>query len=159
MGGVSADMPNVDFEYSLALAAASDLSQLGGLVNDKAYAWHTEAVKAQDGWVGGHSDHFNANLGTAGTDAETITTHLGHLASLFAEQWANARGEQDRINHARWAQAQEDDDGWIENNVVEIVYDEDPGEPPPNPEPPEPPDYAPTRDPIHPEYENSGESV
>jgi hypothetical protein len=153
MGDPRATAQNINFQFGLARAAARDLSTLAGVVNDKAYAWQTEAGKALEGWEGGHRDHFSGNLATAGTDAETITTHLAHLATKFAEQWARAWGEQDRINHARWAQAQRDDDGWLEDNVVELVYDEDTGEPPGDPPTPQPSAYERTRAPIHPEHE------
>ncbi|MGH9209957.1 MAG: hypothetical protein ACRD2C_04675 [Acidimicrobiales bacterium] len=161
MGDPRASAANIDFEYDLALSAARDLSSLASVVNDKSYAWQTEAGKALNvagdtPWEGGKSDHFNSNLSTATTDGETISSHLGHLATTFAEQWARARGEQDRINHARWAQAQRDDDGWFENNVTELVYDEDTGPPPEDPDPPSASNnWEPTREPIHPEYEDS----
>ena len=75
------------------------------------------------------------------------------MANLFATKWAEARGEQDRINFARWVQAEKDNDGWLEN-TVDFFYEEDHGEPPGNPPVPSAPGYWPTRDPIHPEFEN-----
>jgi hypothetical protein len=162
MGDPRANMPNVRFQYGHALAAARELSHLASVINDKAYAWQQEASRALNmadsdpvrRWVGGHSDTFQANLATAGGDAETISANLADLAARFADQWAKAWGEQDRINHARWAQAEKDDDGWFEDHVVELVYDEDTGPPPEDPETPSARNsYQPTRGPIHYEHE------
>ena len=80
---------------------------------------------------------------------------LRSLADLFAAKWAEARGEQNRINWARWVQAEKDDDNWRRTAGV--------GgrrgrlrRAPPNPRP-EGPDYAETSAGppvvIHPEHE------
>ena len=86
------------------------------------------------------------------TDTERV------LADLFAEKWAEARGEQNRINWARWVQAEKDDDSWIEDGYEWVAGEDDYGEPPPNPPAPSPPDYSATSAPgqpvvIHPEFE------
>jgi hypothetical protein len=159
MGGYSANSANVNFAFELALETARDLYTLSGVVEEKHGAWATEAGKAQDGWLGGHRDTFDHNLSTAGTDAGNIKEGLRTLANLFASKWAEARGEQDRINWARWVQAEKDDDNYLEDGVEWIAGEDDYGEPPPNPDTPVSPDYAPTRDPIHPEFENQGASV
>jgi hypothetical protein len=91
---------------------------------------------------------------TEGTDASTISGGLVTLANLFATKWAEARGEQDRINFARYVQHEKDDDGWGENAVEFFSGEDDYGEPPGNPPVPSAPDYAETREPIHPEFEN-----
>ena len=76
------------------------------------------------------------------------------MANTFAAEWADARGEQDRINHARYVQHEKDNDSWAEDGVEWVVGEDDYGEPPANPSVPQPPDYEPTREPIHPEFES-----
>jgi hypothetical protein len=154
MGGYSASSSNVNFAFDLALQAARDLHELSGVFTSKQQARSTEADKATDEWVGGHRDTFNSKMSTEGTDADTISGGLVRLANLFATKWAEARGEQDRINFARYVQHEKDDDGWGENTVEFFAGEDDYGEPPANPPTPEAPGYAATREPIHPEFEN-----
>jgi hypothetical protein len=154
MGGYSANSANVNFAFDLALQAARDLHTLSGVVTSKHGARSTEAGKATDDWEGGHRDTFDSKMTTEGTDASTISGALVTLANLFASKWAEARGEQDRINFARYVQHEKDDDGWGENVVEFFGGEDDYGEPPGNPPVPSAPDYAATRSPIHPEFEN-----
>jgi hypothetical protein len=93
-------------------------------------------------------------MSTEGTDADTIRSALVTLANRFASEWAAARGEQDRINHARYVQHEKDNDSWGENAGEFFVGEDDYGGPPEDPRVPEAPDYAVTREPIHPEFEN-----
>jgi hypothetical protein len=153
MGGYGASGNNVNFAFDLALEAARDLHALAGVVHDKHSARTGEAALAVDGWEGGHRDTFDGKLSTENTDTETVRAALVALAGKFASEWAAARGEQDRINQARWVQQQKDDDSWVEDGAELIVGEDDYGPPPDDPRVPEPPDYRPTRDPIHPEYE------
>jgi len=154
MGGANPNQADIVFPYTLALSAARDLYKLAGDVESKAGSWATEAGKAVDGWAGGHRSTFDHNLTTANTDANSVKAALRSTANKIAEAWAQARGEQDRINFARWVQAQKDDDDWLENSWEWVAGEDDYGEPPGNPGTPQPPDYAATRQPIHPEYEH-----
>lgn len=153
MTGYSASSANVNFAFDLALEAARDLYTLSGVVNTKHGDRASEATKAEDSWEGGHRDTFDDKMSTEGSDAEAISSGLVTLANLFASKWAEARGEQDRINHARYVQHEKDDDSWGENAVEFFAGEDDYGAPPDNPPTPTSPDYAVTRDPIHPEFE------
>ncbi|HEX8804685.1 MAG TPA: hypothetical protein VF743_10835 [Acidimicrobiales bacterium] len=152
MGGYSAESRNINFAYSEALNAAKDLYALAGVVREKHRARATEAGKAVDRWEGGHRSTFDAKLRTEGTDVDTIATALVSLAHLFATRWSEARGEQDRINFARYVQHEKDDDGWAENSWEWVAGEDDYGEPPGNPPVPEPPLYHATRGPMHSEF-------
>lgn len=154
MGGYSASSSNVNFAYDTALQAARDLYTLSGVVNTKHDSRATEAGLAIDGWEGGHRSTFDTKMTTEGTDAETMRSRLVTLADKFAAEWSAARGEQDRINHARYVQHEKDDDNWVEDGAELVVGEDDYGAPPDNPPVPEAPDYAVTRDPVHPEFEN-----
>ena len=153
MGGVSASTANVDFAFDRALEAARDLYALSGVVTAKHESRATEAGLCVDGWEGGHRQDFDTRMSTEGTDVSTISGALVTLANRFAAEWAAARGEQDRINFARYVQNERDDDGWGENFGEFFAGENDLGSPPDNPAVPVSPDYAPTRAPIHPEFE------
>jgi hypothetical protein len=155
MTGYTASDTNVDFAFDLALQAARDLHSLAGVVRDKHDARASAAADAVDSWEGGHRATFDTNMSTAGTDVDTIAGALISLAGTFASQWSAARGEQDRINHARYVQHEKDDDSWVEDGAEMITGEDDYGAPPEDPPVPEPPDYAVTRDPVHPEYEDA----
>jgi hypothetical protein len=153
MGGVTASSTNVSFAFDTALEAARDLYSLSGVVRSKHTARAEEAELAKDGWEGGKRTDFDTKLTTEGSDVDTIAGALVSLADLFASEWASARGEQDRINFARYVANERDDDGWGENLVEGFAGENDLGAPPDNPPVPAAPDYAATREPIHPEYE------
>jgi hypothetical protein len=155
MGGYSANSANINFAFDLALQAARDLHTLSGVVTDKQSARATEAGKAVDDWEGGHRETFDSRVSTEDGDADTISGALRTLANLFASKWAEARGEQDRINFARYVQHEKDDDSWGENAVEFFAGEDDYGEPPGNPPVPSAPDYEATRAPMHPEFENA----
>lgn len=159
MGGYSASADNVNFAFGLALEVARDLYSLAGDVQTKHDHRAIAAVMARADWEGGHRETFDTRMSIANEDAGTIRGALIELAAKFASEWAAARGEQDRINWVRWVQSEKDDDNWLEN-VVEWAFGEDDyGPPPGDPDVPQPPDYAPTRQPIHPEFENRDQSA
>ncbi len=155
MGGYSASSENVAFAYDEALQAARDLTSLAGVVRAKQEARATEAGHAVDGWEGGHRDAFDTRMTTEGSDATTVADALAALAGLFATRWSAARGEQDRINFARYVQHEKDDDSWGENAAEWIVGEDDYGAPPDDPAVPTGPEFAVTREPIHPEFERT----
>jgi hypothetical protein len=146
---------NVNFAFDEALQAARDLYELSGVVDAKQDARATAAVSGVEGWEGDHRTAFDTKLTTEGTDADTIRGALISLADLFASEWAAARGEQDRINHARYVKHEKDNDSWAEDGVEWVAGEDDYGAPPGDPAVPESPDYAPTREPVHPEFENA----
>jgi hypothetical protein len=159
MGGYSASSTNVKFDYATALQAACDLYVLSRVVADKHRSRADEAALAVDGWVGGHRDTFDTKLSTEGTDVETIRGALVTLAGKFASEWAAAWGEQDRINFARYVEAEKKKDNWVEDGAELVVGEDDYGAPPDDPPAPQPPDYAPTRAPKHLEHEHPDRSA
>jgi hypothetical protein len=164
MGGSapSANSQNVRFAYDLALQVASKLYQLSRMVDAKHDAWTSGAGTALRGWEGPHADHFRGNKGANDDDARVVVKGLQDTANFFARKWAEARGEQDRINWARWVEAQQrahDEDAWFGESAWDATHDfffkTDYGEGGPPPDPPIPThdnDFAPTRSPMHTEY-------
>lgn len=155
----AAPRANVDVAFDEALQCACDLYALSGVVTTKHEARVSEAALCVDGWEGGHRTDFDAKMTAEDTDVGTVSEALVTLADLFATTWAEARGEQDRINFARYVGDERDSDGWGENALELFTGENDLGAPPGNPPVPESPDYAPTREPIHPEYENVGATI
>src|SRR6266545_5829596 len=102
MGGYSASSHDVDFPYGTALQAARDLYKLSGEVKEKHRQRVTEKDKAVDSWVGGHRDTFNTKMGHEDTDVTSVSEGLVTLTTNIAKAWAQAWGEQDRINFARY---------------------------------------------------------
>jgi hypothetical protein len=155
MADYSANAANVNFDFARALAAARQLQELADAVKNSRETWAEKAHNAQaDGttgeWKGGKRDVFDHNLVTARTDAERIESGLRALADKLAQQWARARGQQNRINWARWVQAEKDDDGWAENSWEWVAGEDDYGEPPKNPPDPPGPHYPETHLPGQP---------
>lgn len=67
------------------------------------------------------------------------------------EPWAEARGEQDRINFARYVQHEEDSESGLEDFWEDnVAGDDNYGDPPSNPEAPVGPEYDETRQPSTP---------
>lgn len=153
-GPASANSQNVNFAFDLALATARDLWSLAQDVRSLQFQRVGAAVGARTDWSGPKRDDFDAKMTQEGTDATTVADSLIALACTFAQAWAEARGQQDRINFARYVQHEIEDDNWAEDTVEHFTGENDYGPPPENPEPPEGPDFDPTRQPIHPEYEN-----
>lgn len=152
-GTASANSQNVDFAFDLALEAARDLWALALDVRSLQDQRATAASGARPDWSGPKRDDFDTKMGREGTDATTVADGLIALAATFAEAWAEARGQQDRINFARYVQHEIEDDNWAEDTVEYFGGEDDYGPPPTNPAAPEGPDFAVTREPIHPEYE------
>jgi len=152
--GATANSANVRFAYDLALAAAKDLWAMAGKVREHQTRRATAAQTARRVWVGPKHDQFEDKMGREGTDATSVADGLEATARAIAGSWAAARGQQDRINFARWVDKQTDDDGWLENAWEFFAGEDDYGPPPSNPDPPRPPMFEPTRSPVHPEFEH-----
>jgi hypothetical protein len=150
-----ASQENVDFNFTLALTVARDLHELADTVDSKHQARADLRAACQKDWAGPHQQTFVAKNGVEDTDASTMKTELVDLANKFAAAWAEARGEQDRINFARYVQHEEDSEGGLENFWEDnIAGDDHYGDPPGNPSAPEGPDYRETREPQYAEFEH-----
>jgi hypothetical protein len=153
VSGYTASSTNVAFAFELALDAARDLHSLAGEVRSSQDDRTAASRRAVVDWRGPHRDHFDSLLSTEGADAATVADGLVTLANLFASTWAQARGEQDRINFARYVEHDKSQDSWLEDTGEFFAGETDYGSPPGDPPVPAAPDYAATRAPIHPEFE------
>lgn len=159
MGGVynsndTANSANVNFDFGLALQAARDLYALSGKVTACQSARASAATSARPDWSGPKRDSFDTKMSTEAQNSSGVSEGLVTLANAFAKAWSEARGEQDRINMARYVQHQQDSENWAESAWDSVAGQHDYGAPPQNPPVPTAANgFAPTRKPVHPEYE------
>jgi hypothetical protein len=153
-GEASPSDANVVFPFELALPAARDIWRLAQSVRTS----NSELITASEGvasWKGPHRDVFDTKVTTYRSSAESVAAALEALASGIAAAWAAARGQQNRINKARWVAHEKENEGARGWGIVEFFAGEvDYGPPPGNPPNPSPPDFAETGDPVrmYPEF-------
>jgi uncharacterized protein YukE len=152
-GGAKASSTNINFSYELALTAARDLWSLAAESRNHQGRRAASATIARRVWLGPKHDQFEEKLRQENADATAVADGLQNTARAIARSWAEARGQQDRINFARYVDHELDKDGWFENFIEWFGNEDDYGDPPGNPEPPAPPDFRPTRAPMYAEYE------
>lgn len=151
-GSASASSPNLRFAYDAALAAARELWSLAedfAQANATMTAAHADAVVDFLGPMRTVFDDRGSYDRAAGTNA---AGNLRALAQGIASDWAQARGQQDRINKARWVEHQRADDNFLEKGWQWFAGETDYGPPPANPATPAAPAFAPTREPQYPEF-------
>jgi hypothetical protein len=151
--GATANSANVMFAYGEALQAARDLWALAGELRSHQSRRATVAQTARRVWVGPKHDQFEDKMRREASDTTAVADGLEATARAIGRSWAEARGQQDRINFARWVDKQIDDDGVLENIGEFFTGEDDYGPPPGNPDPPGPPAFPATRSPVHPEFE------
>jgi hypothetical protein len=151
-GEAAASDANVVFPFDLALPAASDLWELAQSVRSS----NTDLVTAQGtvaSWKGPHRDAFDSKVTTYGSSSSSVASALEALASGIAAAWAAARGQQNRINKARWVEHEKQNEGARGWGVVEFFAGEkDYGPPPDNPAVPSAPGFRATGERMYPEY-------
>lgn len=151
-GTAGANSANVPFPFDTALQAARDLWTLAEDVESSARRLRPKEAHALVEFTGPKSSRFRAMRDEDDGAATTSAGGLRELAQAFATAWSQARGQQDRINHARYVQSETEDDGTLENIGEFFVGEDDYGPPPENPSVPQPPGFHATRDPIYPEH-------
>ena len=135
-GNQKASDANVVFAYELALDAARDLYALAGQVREHQSQRAALKPAAEQDWQGPKHDDFVTRMSTEATDADNVADGLVEMANQLATNWASARGQQDRINFARYVDHETSSDSWGED-VVEFFAGEDDYGPPPD-DPPTP---------------------
>lgn len=151
-GEGAANDANVVFPFDLALPAARDIWKMA----DDVAASSTDITSerdADDFWKGPHRDTSDSKVTTYQGSASSVEAALRALANGIAVAWAAARGQQNRINKARWVEHEVQDDGTLENVGEFFVGEDDYGPPPDNPATPQPPSFAqPGNARMHPEF-------
>ena len=153
-GTESANSTNVVFPFDKAAPAARDLWAMADALVATRNEMNTAATNVVVDWIGPEKDTFDAKVVSYRSSALSVITELRYLAEEIARAWAAARGQQDRINHARYVEHEIADDGAGENFVEFFAGEDDYGPPPSDPPIPSSPNFAPTRDPIKPEFEH-----
>lgn len=151
--GTSGSAPNETFPFELGLAAARDLWSMADEVQAADGRISSAKERAIIDFLGPKLSVFLDRRSVDATTAQQAFETLRGTADQIAAAWARARGNQDRINHARWVAAQKADDNILERGFQALFGETDYGPEPDDPPPPSGPRFEPTRAPIHPEYE------
>lgn len=165
-GEASANDSNVQFPFDQMSPAAHDLWKMSDEIQKAAKQLSDAVETVTVDWTGPEFRTFTTKTGNFATSATRVVTALDHLSRELADAWAKARGQQDRINTARWAEqeiARLEADRASSDNPLEWIGDRA-GEVkdwfvgskefpmPDNPAIPGSPAFRPTRDPIRPSY-------
>lgn len=145
---------NVVFPMDLALPACRDLWSMADAIVEARGQLNTSVGAAVRDWLGPERDTFDTKVDHHRTESSNTADSLRLLARDIAHAWAGARGQQDRINFARYVEHEIADDGGLENFAEHFTGEDDYGPPPENPADPAAPGFAATREPIHPEFEH-----
>lgn len=148
-GPASANDANVAYPFSDSLPAAVAAH---ALANDlQMWRDHFQRIVNDVGvvWRGPQKDTFVAQHHALRQSTNSLVPALEHLAVEVAASWAAARGQQDRINRARWVEWDIAQDNMLENGWEFFAGETDYGPPPADPPTPSASQFAPTRAPMH----------
>lgn len=153
-GEAAASDVDVAFPLDSALAAARAAWRLADAVSESRSTMNTlDSTHLTDAdFKGPHRDVSDGKVSAYRTSSLNMAGGLRTFAGQIAQGWAAARGQQDRINFARYVEHEIQDDAWYEDAAEWVVGEDDYGAPPENPDVPTAPNYAATRDPMYTEY-------
>jgi hypothetical protein len=152
-GEGAADDANVPFPYELSKSGAAAIWRLADAVGAARSSMIDGHGAATVDWEGPEKADFDAKVSSFVESCNSCEAALRHLADGIGAAWAAARGQQDRINTARWFQHEEQNQSILEDIGDFFSQDKAP-DPPRNPSAATAPDFSPTREPVHPEFEN-----
>jgi hypothetical protein len=139
-GEGAANDANVVFPFDLALPAARDIWKMAEAVRQSSTDIRDEN-DADTYWKGPHHDTTNTKVSTYEGSASSVAAALEGLANGIAAAWAAARGQQNRINKARYVQNEEENESAV-NKFFDNFNEDDYGPPPDDPDTPGPPGFA-----------------
>ena len=139
-GEGAANENNIDFPFDLALPAARDIWKMADAV-DKSRTDIESAQRNETYWKGPHRDTLDDKVTTYTASSNSVENALRALAEGLAKSWATARGQQNRINKARYVQNEEDNESGI-NKFFDNFNEDDYGPPPDDPGTPSSPGFA-----------------
>lgn len=138
-GAAHAGSPNLQYGYHEALELCRRLWALADRLEATIHGIAGAHGDATVDFLGPVRRSFDAVVQAEIDRMATAAAHARNTAMLLAAQWSQARGQQNRINFARWVEAQKADDNWFERNIWQKVAGEtDYGPPPGNPAVPGP---------------------
>ena len=151
-GEAGANDVDVAFPISSALRVAAAAYRLADAVSSSRATLNTlDSTHLSDvDFKGPHADVSEGKVEAYRTSATNMATGLRAFAGQIAEGWAAARGQQDRINFARYCEDESSNDGWGENAWESVAGEDDYGPPPENPAVPSAPGFSATREPQYP---------
>lgn len=151
-GQANADSPNLRFAFGAALQAARELWALGEELESASATLRSAHAETVRDFLGPMRAQFDDHVDTNRSQLSTLRHSLRGLADQLAADWAAARGEQDRINFARYVRAQKDAEGIVDRVKQWFGPDNDYGSPPGNPPVPTGPGYVETQCSLYSQY-------
>ena len=149
-GTASANSANVVYPFGSALPAARAVNLFGQNIASCSTATGTATENVLANWIGPFRDKLAIDADNFRTPSATnMATATHYLANEIARSWAAARGQQDRINRARYVEWDIAQDNLAENAWEFFAGETDYGPPPSDPSTPVPDGYAETRSPMH----------
>jgi hypothetical protein len=153
-GEAAANDVDVAFPIDSALGAARAAYRLADAVAESRSTMNTlngDHLSDAD-FKGPHADVSDSKVEAYRTSSTNMASGLRTFASQIAQGWAAARGQQDRINFARYCEDESSNDGWGENAWEGLAGEDDYGAPPENPSTPSAPNFSATREPQYSEF-------
>jgi hypothetical protein len=153
-GEAGANDTNVAFPLDSALAAARAAYRLADAVASSRTTMNTlnSGNLSDVDFKGPHADASDTKVEAYRMSSVNMASGLRTFADQIALGWAAARGQQDRINFARYCEDEASNDGWGENAWESVAGEDDYGAPPENPSTPTAPSFSATREPQYPEF-------
>ena len=153
-GEAAANDTNVAFPIDSALAAARAAYRLADAVASSRSTMNTlNATHLSDAdFKGPYAEVSDSKVSAYRTSSTNMVSGLRAFAGQIAQGWAAARGQQDRINFARYCENESSNDGWGENAWESVAGEDDYGSPPENPAVPSAPNFTATREPQYSEF-------
>jgi len=153
-GNASANSANVVYPFDSALPAARAVNVFSQDTAGCSTVVGTATENVLANWIGPYRDKLATDAESFRSPSATnLVAALDHLAGGIAVSWAAARGQQDRINHARYVEWDIAQDNMAENAFEFFAGETDYGPPPSDPATPAPDGYAETRSPIRAEFQ------
>lgn len=151
-GEANANSANVVYPFATALPAAQAVVRLARDLESVM----TDVDRRRDDvvvqWRGPEKERFELKVAALRGNIATVAAALDGLGDRLAASWAAARGQQDRINRARYVEWDIAQDSLVENAWEFFAGETDYGPPPADPPTPTRPAYEITRSPLHTEF-------
>lgn len=148
-GSATANTANVVYPFAASLPAAVAAAGLADDISAGKTLLNSDADVAVAEWVGPNLVTFNLKREALETTIDNLDTALRYLGDEIGRSWAAARGQQDRINFARYVEYDTSQDGFLENVGEFFVGETDYGPPPDDPPAPTAGQYLATRSPMY----------
>lgn len=148
-GAATANSANVVYPFAASLPAARAANSLADDLQASKTSLDTDADNVVAEWIGPNRATFVAKHEALQTSIDNLDATLRYLGGEVGRSWAAARGQQDRINFARYVEQDISEDGALENFGEFFAGETDYGPPPGDPSAPTADMFFETSQPMH----------